>query len=113
MLRSAPASARGISSRRERSLLVADAAGSQSIIDLRRQQAAADAVADKKLQEEAQRLFDQAGELQAVGKPGVAKVYYRMAARRATGDLKERAIAALRELSQPTTASIPTAAADR
>ena len=85
---------------RERSPLVADAAGSESVADMRRQQAAADAVAEKQTQDEAQRLFDQAGELQATGKPGVAKVYYRMAARRATGDLKERAIAALRELSR-------------
>jgi hypothetical protein len=108
MLRPLPRNARGVSSVRESSPLVADAAGSESVADLQRQQAAADAVAEQQTQEEAQRFFDQAGELQAAGKPGVAKVYYRMAARRATGDLRERAIAALRELSQPTAATIST-----
>ena len=71
----------------------------QSIAEIRRQQADESLAAQNESQREAQRLFDQASELQAAGKPGVAKVYYRMAARRATGSLKDRAIAALRELS--------------
>ncbi len=100
MLRPLARNARDSSSAREGSPLIADAAGSASVADMRREQAATDAVAEKQTQDEAQRLFDQAGELQATGKPSVAKVYYRMAARRATGDLKERAIAALRELSR-------------
>jgi hypothetical protein len=76
---------------------------------MRRQQSDADLAALQNEQQEAQRLFDQASELQAAGKPGVAKVYYRMAARRATGSLRDRAIAALRELSQ----SAPAISADR
>ena len=80
------------------SALAADSTGSSSIADIRRQQAAEDSAA----QEEAQRLFEQATELQSAGKPGVAKVYYQMVAHRATGDLKERAETAIRELSGPT-----------
>jgi hypothetical protein len=83
---------------RQPSRLAADSTGSNSIADIRRQQAAEDLAA----QEEAQRLFEQAAELQSAGKPGVAKVYYQMVAHRATGDLKQRALAAVRELSQPT-----------
>jgi hypothetical protein len=82
---------------RQRSALATDSAGGQSIGDIRRQQAAEDSAS----QTEAVRLFDQANELQAAGKTGVAKIYYRMAARRATGNLKERALAALGELSTP------------
>jgi hypothetical protein len=84
---------------RNSSPLAADSAGSQSIAALRRQQSEESSAAQAQSQQEAQRLFDQASELQAGGKPGVAKVYYRMAARRATGSLRDRAIAALRELS--------------
>lgn len=77
--------------------LTVDSAGGESLADIRRQQAAADAAADA----EAQRLFAQASDLQAAGKPEVAKIYYRMAARRATGSLRDQAIAALRDLSKP------------
>jgi hypothetical protein len=94
---------------RRSSPLAADSAGSQSIAEMRRQQSEADSAAQQSEQREAQRLFDQASELQAAGKPGVAKVYYRMAARRATGSLRDRAIAALRELSSST----PAVSADR
>jgi hypothetical protein len=80
-----------------RAELAADSTGSSSIADIRRQQAVEDSAA----QEEAQRLFEQAAELQSAGKSGVAKVYYQMVAHRATGDLKERAVAAIRELTQP------------
>jgi hypothetical protein len=86
---------------RNSSPLTVDSAGSQSIATMRRQQTEESLAAQKESQQEAQRLFDQASELQAAGKSGVAKVYYRMAARRATGSLRDRAIAALRELSQP------------
>lgn len=89
--------------------LAADSAGSQSVAEIRRQQTHAASAAEKESQQEAQRLFDQASELQSAGKPGVAKVYYRMAARRATGNLRDRALAALRELSLPT----QSASADR
>ncbi|HEV2969150.1 MAG TPA: hypothetical protein VGY55_04110 [Pirellulales bacterium] len=80
---------------REQSALATDSAGGQSLGDIRRQQAAEDSA----WQEEATRLFDQASALQAAGKTGVAKIYYRMAARRATGSLKERALAALGKLN--------------
>lgn len=90
---------------RKSSPLAADSAGSQSIAAMRRQQAEESSAAQKESQQEAQRLFDQASELQAAGKPGVAKVYYRMAARRATGSLRDRAVAALRELSLPASTS--------
>jgi hypothetical protein len=90
---------------RNSSPLAADSAGSQSIAAMRRQQAEESSAAQAQSQQEAKRLFDQASELQAAGKPGVAKVYYRMAARRATGSLRDRAVAALRELSQPASTS--------
>jgi hypothetical protein len=85
---------------RQSSPLAADSAGSQSIAAMRRQQNEADSAALQNDQREAQRLFDLASELQAAGKPGVAKIYYRMVARRATGSLRDQAISALRELSQ-------------
>jgi hypothetical protein len=75
--------------------LAVDAAGSGSVNEIRRQQAAEDVA----IQQEAAKLFQQAGDLQAQGKSGVAKIYYQMAARRATGNLKEEALAALRSLS--------------
>jgi hypothetical protein len=77
--------------------LALDVAGGSSIAEMRRQQAAEDSAADR----EARRLFDQAVELQTAGKPGVAKVFYQMAARRATGELKERAQTAILELNSP------------
>jgi hypothetical protein len=81
------------------SALAADSTGASSIAEIHRQQAAEDSAAEQ----QAQRLFDQAAELQSAGKSGVAKVYYQMAARRtADGDLKQRALAAVRELSRPT-----------
>jgi hypothetical protein len=79
------------------SALATDSAGGQSIAEIRRRQAEEDAVT----QQEAERLFAQASELQTAGKTGVAKIYFQMAARRATGDLKDRAFAALRELNKP------------
>jgi hypothetical protein len=79
-----------------RSPLATDSAGGQSIAEIRRGQAEEDAAA----QQEAAQLFEQARQLQASGKPGVAKVYYRMAARQATGSLREQALDALRSLSE-------------
>lgn len=75
--------------------LTVDAAGAGSVNELRRRAAAE----DEAVQQEAAKLFQQASDLQAQGKPGVAKIYYQMAARRATGNLKEEALAALRSLS--------------
>jgi hypothetical protein len=82
---------------RQPSALAADSTGASSVSEIRRQQAADDSAG----QQEAQRLFEQAAELQSAGKSGVAKVYYQMVAHRATGDLKERAQTAIRELSGP------------
>ncbi|MGA2031256.1 MAG: hypothetical protein ABSG68_03280 [Thermoguttaceae bacterium] len=45
--------------------------------------------------DEAQRFFDRGALAEADGKPGVARVYYQMAARRASGELKEQALAKL------------------
>ncbi len=77
--------------------LTTDAAGSESLAGIRAQQAADDAAK----QAEAAGFFQQAREMEAAGKPGVAKIYYRMAARRATGQLKDQAQAELQRLSPP------------
>ncbi len=94
MLRPAPDRLVGPSGSRAAPMAV-DSTGGTSLADIRRQQSADDAA----LQQEAAALFQQASDLQAAGKPGVAKIYYQMAARRATGDLKVRALAELRRLS--------------
>ncbi len=77
--------------------LATDAAGAQSVAELRRQQAVSDRAPDA----EAERLFQQAGDFKSAGKNELAKVYYRMAACRGTGSLRDQAIAALAELSKP------------
>jgi hypothetical protein len=51
---------------------------------------------------EAQQYFERARQAEADGKPSVAKIYYRMAVRRADGDLKEQALARLDALSGAT-----------
>jgi hypothetical protein len=76
------------------SQLTADTSGSQSVATMRAQQAAEDSA----LQAEAAQLLAQAREVEAAGKPGVAKIYYQMAARRATGSLKNEALAELQRL---------------
>jgi hypothetical protein len=68
--------------------------GGGSIAEIRRKQAAEDA----KLSQEIQTLFDQASAAKAAGKTGVAKIYYEQAARKATGERKEEALAAIRAL---------------
>ena len=50
-------------------------------------------------QAEALALFDRGKKCEAEGKPGAAKVYYEMAARRATGELRTEVVARLRELA--------------
>ncbi len=83
------------------SQLAADASGSQSIAAMRAQQSAEDSAQ----QAEAARLLEQAREVEAAGKPGVAKIYYQMAARRATGALKNEALAELQRLGTPAPSS--------
>jgi len=86
--------------------LTADAAGSQSVAAMRRQQAEEDSAQ----QAEAAQLFEQARQAEAAGKPGVAKIYYQMAARRASGALKDEALAELQRLANPGTSAIEGAA---
>jgi hypothetical protein len=45
--------------------------------------------------EEAEGFFERAQQAEADGKPNVARIYYQMVARRATGDLKQQALARL------------------
>ena len=54
--------------------------------------------------DEADSFFARGQQAEADGKPAVAKIYYQMAARRATGDLKQQAQARLDALSGRTTA---------
>jgi hypothetical protein len=60
--------------------------------------ARAHAAADAKLQREAADYLARGLRAEASGKPGLAKIYYRMAHRRASGDLKAEAKARLRGL---------------
>lgn len=50
-------------------------------------------------QAEAEQFFQRGKHAEAAGKPGVAKIYYRQAARRAQGELKQRILAQLDPLS--------------
>lgn len=52
---------------------------------------------------EAQGFFQRGQEAEAAGKPGVAKIFYQMAARRATGDLQKQVAARLDALSRGAT----------
>ena len=56
-------------------------------------------------QQEALEYFNRGRAAQAAGKAGAAKIYFQMAARRATGDLKQLADAQLNALSAPKTAA--------
>jgi hypothetical protein len=49
--------------------------------------------------DEARDFFERAQKAEAAGKSSVAKIYYQMAARRATGELKDQAVAKLEALS--------------
>ena len=53
---------------------------------------------------EAESYFSQGRQAETDGKPGVAKIYYQMAARRASGDLKQQVQARLDALGGRTTA---------
>jgi hypothetical protein len=53
------------------------------------------AVAQETREDEAQKFFERGRQAEADGKANVAKIYYQMAARRATGQLKEQVLAKL------------------
>ena len=55
--------------------------------------------------DEAADYFQRAQEAEAAGKAGVAKIYYQMAARRATGELREQVAAKLEAIGRAKTAS--------
>jgi len=78
------------------SRLTVDAAGGASIAEIRREQSAEDAAVNA----EAARLLDEGKQIAASGKPGVARVYYQMAWRRATGDLKKQIVAEISSLNR-------------
>ncbi|HEX3997989.1 MAG TPA: hypothetical protein VHX65_05510 [Pirellulales bacterium] len=75
-------------------VLATDAAGA-SLAEIRREQVAEDAATAA----EAQKIIDRAQAHEAAGKPGLAKIEYRSAARRASGALKQQALANLQRLS--------------
>jgi hypothetical protein len=64
------------------------------VAELRAQQAAADEAANAELQA----ILARAEEAKSLGKPNVARIYYQQLARRATGDLKQRAIDELKAI---------------
>jgi hypothetical protein len=68
--------------------------GDLSVAEIRRQQAAERDTADKDLAT----WIERARGAEAAGKTNVARIYYRMAAGRATGELKQQMIAKYREL---------------
>lgn len=77
------------------SVLATDSAGGSSLAEIRRQQSTADATAAQ----EVRQLIDQGRAYEAAGKPGLAKIQYRMAAHRATGALQQQALAELQRLN--------------
>ena len=54
---------------------------------------------------EAVQFFERGREVEAAGKLGVAKIYYQMAARRASGQLKDRVLAKLDAIGRVQTGS--------
>lgn len=76
-------------------VLATDSAGGSSLSDIRRQQSAEDAAAAQAVQA----IIDQGRAYEAAGKPGLAKIQYRMAARRATGALQRQALTELQRLN--------------
>lgn len=64
------------------------------VAELRAQQAAADEAANAELQA----ILARAEEAKALDKPNVARIYYQQLARRATGDLKRRALDELKAI---------------
>ena len=71
-----------------------------SVAEIEQRHAAIDEAQDVARNEEAQRTFDQGVAAEEAGKLGVAKIYYRMAAKEATGPLKEQAEARLEKLAE-------------
>jgi len=69
--------------------------GRQSVAEIQRQQL----VEQAQLADEARSYMAQGDEALAKGKPGVAKIYYQMAARRATGELLAEVQAKLRDVT--------------
>ena len=69
--------------------------GDLSVADIRRQQASETSSEDAELAS----WLERARGAEAAGKANVAKIYYKMAARRATGEVKQQVIDKLRELS--------------
>jgi hypothetical protein len=69
--------------------------GDLSVAEIRRRQAAESGAADKDLAA----WIERARGAEAAGKLNVARIYYRMAAGRATGELKQQMVAKYRELS--------------
>jgi len=68
--------------------------GDLSVAEIRRQQASEGDAGDKDLAS----WIERARGAEAAGKTNVARIYYRMAAGRATGELKQQMIAKYREL---------------
>ena len=56
-------------------------------------------LAELRRRREAARFYEKAQQSELEGKPGVAKIYYRMAASRGSGELKERSLAAMARMS--------------
>ena len=72
-----------------------DSIGGQSVAEIRRRQTDEDSAT----QAEAAQYCEQARAAEAAGKPGVAKIYYQMAARRATGSFRAEILAQLRRIN--------------
>jgi hypothetical protein len=68
-----------------------------SIAQIRQQQNETDEAAAREVHD----LLEQGQKAQTAGKPGVARIYYQQALKRATGDLKDEVQAALRSLGDP------------
>jgi hypothetical protein len=68
--------------------------GDLSVAEIRRQQAAQSDVADQDLEA----WIERARGAEAAGKRNVARIYYRMAASRASGELKQQMLAKYREM---------------
>ncbi len=80
-----------------------------SVDELRRQR---DAQA-RAAQQEARLIFERARQAQTAGKQAVATVYYRSAAKRATGALRQEILASWRSMNAAATAASPEPISDR
>lgn len=70
--------------------------GDLSVAEIRRQQASEDAERDREIES----LVEQARGQEELGKPGLAKLFYQQAARRATGDRQRQLAEKIRELNR-------------